>query len=181
MSQNPYKAYSQANHTVAKTRQVVMLYDGVIRTLKQAKEAMEENRIEDRYNKLVRAAEIILGLQMSLDFEQGQEAAQALYDFYASIDSRIMQLHRGNFPDECQRVIDDVREMRDVWDKIDQGIVNDDGNRLMQSAGSDASTAVQGVSQMLPQDMGNQSQPSGASTDPSGDNLPDSSNVAVSV
>ena len=37
-----YKAYSRANHTVSKTRQVVMLYDGAIRFMQQAAEAMEK-------------------------------------------------------------------------------------------------------------------------------------------
>lgn len=127
-AKNPYQAYTQANHTVAKTRQVVMLYDGVIRNLQQAREAMEANRIEERYNKLVRASEIIMGLQMSLDFDQGQEAAQVLYEFYSSIDSRIMQLHRTGSREACDTIIDDIRQMRDIWNKIDKGEVAADGS-----------------------------------------------------
>lgn len=121
---NPYQAYRSATHTVSKTRQVVMLYEGVLRNLKQAREAIVEKRIEDRYNKLMRASEILLGLQMSLDFSQGEEAAQALYDFYASLDSRIMQLHRSQDLDACDRIIEDVRIMHDVWKRIDQGEVD---------------------------------------------------------
>lgn len=117
---NSYQAYSRANHTVAKTRQVVMLYDGIIRNLQQAREAMKEKRIEDRFHKLVRASEIIAGLQMSLDFESGAEAAQVLYDFYSSADARIMQLHRTNDAEACEVLIEEVKQMRELWNKIDQ-------------------------------------------------------------
>lgn len=140
-TQNPYKAYSQASHTVPKTRQVVMLYDGMIRNLKQAMEAMRENRIEDRYHKLVRVSEILLGLQMSLDFDQGQEAAQVLYDFYSYTDTRIMQLHRTNDLSACQQIIDDIREMRDIWNRIDKGEIDAAGQ-----------VSAQGTGQLLKQD-----------------------------
>ncbi|MCI5050174.1 MAG: flagellar export chaperone FliS [Rickettsiales bacterium] len=118
---NPYKAYTKANHTVPKTKQVVMLYDGIIRNLKQAAEAMQNNQIEVRFNKLVRASEIMMGLQSSLDFESGGNAARVLYDFYSTMDNRVMHLHKTNDVEECGRIVDEVREMRDMWAKIDSG------------------------------------------------------------
>lgn len=121
MQKNPYKAYNQASHTVAKTRQVVMLYDGVIRNLQQAGEAMKQNQIEERYKKLVRASEIIIGLQSSLDFENGESAARILYDFYSSIDSRMLTLHRTNDVTLCNTLIEELKEVREMWDKIDRG------------------------------------------------------------
>jgi flagellar protein FliS len=119
--QTVYKAYSRANHTVAKTRQVVMLYDGAIRFLKQAREDMVERRIESRFNKLMRVGEIIMGLQSSLDFDNGGDTAKVLYAFYSNIDMRVLSLHRSNDVEECDRIILELKEMRDVWDKIDRG------------------------------------------------------------
>ncbi len=121
------KAYHRASHTVAKTRQVVMLYDGMIRFLKQARDCMENKDIEGRYNKLVKAGEIIMGLQSSLDFDNGGEAARVLYGFYSSIDMRIISLHRTNDIPDCDRVIADLKEMRDVWNRIDKGLPENDG------------------------------------------------------
>ena len=118
---NQYQAYHKATHTVSKTRQVVMLYQGILRNLQQAKEAIVQKDIPERYNKLTRASEIVVGLQMSLDFNSGEEAAQALYDFYALLDSRIMQLHRTQSLEECDALIEEVRSMHDVWQGIDQG------------------------------------------------------------
>tara|TARA_B100001123_G_scaffold430776_1_gene551296 strand:+ start:2451 stop:2846 length:396 start_codon:yes stop_codon:yes gene_type:complete len=118
---NPYAAYSTATQTVAKTRQVVMLYDGIIRNLRQAVEAIEAKDYETRYNRLHKASEITIGLQMSLDFDSGGKTAQTLYDFYAYVDATLMRLQRTNNVEECQALIEEVKKMRDVWDEIDRG------------------------------------------------------------
>lgn len=116
----PYKAYQQANHTVAKTRQVVMLYDGAIRFLQQAAEAMEQGQIETRYHKLTKATDVLGALQACLDFEAGGTAAQVLHDFYSAIESKIHSLHRGAERKLCLEIIDELKQMRDAWDKIDR-------------------------------------------------------------
>jgi flagellar protein FliS len=118
---NPYKAYSRATHTVAKTRQVVMLYDGAIRFVQQAKIGMESKDINERYEKLVKAGDIITGLQSCLDFENGRETAQTLHDFYEAIGIRILMLHRSTVPAEWDAVVRDLKKMRDTWNSIDQG------------------------------------------------------------
>lgn len=118
---HPIKAYTRATHTVAKTRQVVMLYDGMIRFLNQAAEAMEKGAVEERFQKLTRASDVLSGLQGSLDFNAGGQTAQVLYDFYASLDMRITGLHRQPDVAVCQQVVRELKEMRDVWDGIDRG------------------------------------------------------------
>lgn len=131
MQYSSIKAYSRAAHTVAKTRQVVMLYDGAIRFLMQASDAMAQNAIEARYLKLTRVSEILSGLQNSLDFEAGAQTAQVLFDFYSSIDARVMTLHRQPSVEACQQIIKELRDMRDVWDQIDRA---QDGTPAMPPA-----------------------------------------------
>lgn len=120
MQKNKYQAYAVATQTVAKTKQIVILYDGVIRLVQQAKEAIRENRIEDRYHLLVKATDIVTGLQGCLDFETGGQVARVLYDFYSMIDNRIFSIHRSNSMDTCDEVTASLRQMRDVWHEIDQ-------------------------------------------------------------
>ncbi len=115
-----YQAYQAANQTVSKTRQIVMLYDGMIRFLRQTCEAMQEQRIEERYQLLVKVSNIVVGLQGCLDFEQSHEVATSLYDYYNSVDGRIMALHRSNSVEDCQALIDDLKVMRDLWKNIDE-------------------------------------------------------------
>ena len=121
MSQKQYQAYAAAMQTMSGTRQIVMLYDGVLRCLNQAREAMQQRKIEVRYNNLKRAAEIVFGLQSCLNFESGAEVAKVLYGFYASIDARIFSLHRSNDVAACDELVTDLRRMRDVWASIDSG------------------------------------------------------------
>lgn len=134
-------AYTRATHTVAKTRQVVMLYDGAIRFMKQAAEAMEQGAIEERYNKLRRASDVIMGLQGSLDFESGRDTAQILYEFYAMIDNRIIGLHRHPDAAQCQQVIAELKSMRDVWDGIDRGAESGEASAAQPVAAEAESTA----------------------------------------
>ena len=119
MQKHKYQAYAAANHTVAKTQQILMIYDGIIRMMSQAKEAIRETRIEDRYNLLAKASSIIHGLQGCLDFENGKEIASILYSFYSSIDSRIFSIHRSNSIESCDEVINDLKKMRDAWQVVD--------------------------------------------------------------
>lgn len=115
-----YQAYSLATRTVAKTRQVVMLYDGAIRFLQQAGVAITEKRIEERFKLLQRASEIIVGLQSSIDFDTGGEVAHTLHRFYSGISMRILSV---NFEKDgagiCTEIIAELKQMRDIWDSID--------------------------------------------------------------
>jgi flagellar secretion chaperone FliS len=120
MHQEVYKAYHRATHTVAKTRQIVMLYDGILRNLKHAKDAMESGDVMTRFQKLVRAGDIIMGLQSSLDFEMGGDVARILYDFYSTIDARILSTLNSNNPELIEQTIQEIRDMRDVWAQIDK-------------------------------------------------------------
>lgn len=120
MQKNQYQAYSTATQTMPRTKQIVMLYDGVIRFVQQAKEAIREKRIEDRYKVLTKATEVIIGLQSCLDFEQGGDVARTLFSFYSMIENRILAIHRTNSLETCDEVITEMKKMRDVWHEIDQ-------------------------------------------------------------
>lgn len=143
---NPYQqqlgAYQSAAQTVNKSRQVVMLYDGMIRFLSQAKEAMQHKRIEDRFNLLTKASNIIQGLQNSLDFEQGGDVAETLYDYYASVDGRIMALHTSNSKADCEELICDLKQMRDAWSAIDQGTAADNSHQAVDYQAEAAGVAA---------------------------------------
>ncbi len=115
-----YRAYATASATVGKTRQIVMLYDGVMRMIKKAVEAIGQEDWETRYNMLAKASDVILGLQNSLDYENGGELAQLLHDYYSSIDARLFAVHRSNDVAVCESILKELNMMRNVWDEIDK-------------------------------------------------------------
>lgn len=118
-----YRAYLKATGTVAKTRQVVMLYDAAIRHLKQTSEAISQKRIEDRYKLTVKATEIISALQSSIDFENGGKLAGILHGFYTGMFRRIVGLNfikdAGESENQCNTIIEELKQMRQTWDTID--------------------------------------------------------------
>ena len=142
--QHKYRLYHAANQTAPKTKQIVLIYDGVIRLLQQSKDAIREKRIEDRFKLLTRAADIITGLQCCLDFEKGGDVARVLQQFYANIHGRIFSLHRSNDLTECDAIISELKEMRDAWDEIDRNTASGDVAALPVDV-SDTSSSSQTV------------------------------------
>src|SRR3546814_10409876 len=55
---------------------VVLLYDGMIKEVGKAKAAIQEGRIEDRFNATQKACKILLGLQSHLDFRSEEHTSE---------------------------------------------------------------------------------------------------------
>ncbi len=117
--QQPYANYQHASYmALPKTRQVIMLYEGAIRSVQQAKQAVEQRDIEGRYNAITKACEIINGLQLCLDFDQGGEVAQLLYDYYAGIDMRLMSVQFSEDISLLELCIKHLTMMKDAWEDV---------------------------------------------------------------
>jgi flagellar protein FliS len=119
------QAYKTASHMVRKTKQVVMLYEGAIRSVQQAKQAIIDNDIQDRYNLLTKSCDIINGLQLSLDMKNGGEVSELLYDYYSGLDMRLMSIHETNSAEMCDACVRHLKMMKDAWEEIDSNIDND--------------------------------------------------------
>ncbi|MBN8828573.1 MAG: flagellar export chaperone FliS [Sphingobacteriia bacterium] len=125
-----FNAYLNAQTTVNKVQQVIMLYNGIIKHITKVKEAIAENDIQSRYNFLDKAAAIILGLQTSLDFDKGGEVSKLLDNYYYSIYMRIMSIHNTNSIEMCDQIIKELKMMKESWEDIDKSVygvsINDD-------------------------------------------------------
>jgi flagellar secretion chaperone FliS len=111
-------AYRQ-NAVLAATpaQQVVMLYDGARRFLRQSAIAMRGGEVERAHNVLRRAELIIAHLDGTLDFEQGQLPTRlhAIYQFCTT------HLNRGRMdqdPAKLEQVSELLGELRDAWAQI---------------------------------------------------------------
>lgn len=114
-AQNANSAYSQASKTVSPLRAIVMLYDGIIQATGQARLAIEEERIEDRFTATQKACKIVLGLQANLDFDQGGDVSVTLDQFYHRVFRELQQINFANSVDACDLVTALVTEVRDSW------------------------------------------------------------------
>lgn len=129
---NAYKAVTYREES--KTMQVVMLYEGILRFVRQAREAIEKGDIEARYNSLTKACEIINGLQISLDFKEGGDIAQLLYDYYAGLDQRLSHLHFQQDLALCDVCISHLTMMKEAWEDVHK---NTEDKRSSGGSGDD--------------------------------------------
>ncbi len=108
-------AYGQAAQTIPPLRQIVMLYEGAILRLQEARQAILDDRIEDRHRAVSKAAAIVDALHGCLDFEAGGEVATHLDRFYTYVSFRIRQIDIANDVSICDELIARLGEMRGSW------------------------------------------------------------------
>ena len=108
-------AYGRAAQTIPPVRQVVMLYDGALRRLREARQAILEGRIEDRFLAVQKASAIIDGLHACLDFEHGGDVAPLLDRTYGYIGLRLQQINARQDPAICDELIAHLNELRQAW------------------------------------------------------------------
>ena len=101
--------------TASSVQVVVLLYDGVIQSLKLAQEGIEVNNMKDKARFLDRALSVVNELSASLDMEQGGAIATDLRRLYEYVQYELTQsnLHhdsaRLNGPIRCLGVV------REAW------------------------------------------------------------------
>ena len=109
----------QAGTAYADSVQLIqMLFDGLIDSLAAAEGQIERNEIQAKGESLSRATRIVLGLQGSLDAEQGGEIAANLADLYDYCTRRLMHANLKNDVEAVQEVKRLIGEIRDAWSQV---------------------------------------------------------------
>ena len=111
-------AYQAARETMSPAQIIILLYEGAIRKLIEAKDAIAEKRIEDRFNAVTKAHAIIGGLHSQLDFDAGGEVARTLDTFYTHVSNRMMAINLKNDPAICDELIGQLKQMHASWVQV---------------------------------------------------------------
>jgi flagellar secretion chaperone FliS len=139
-------AYREADvRSASPVRLVVLLCDQMIEDLRQAAQALEQNDIERRTNRINHAILVIGHLQSALDFANGGKVAQDLDNFYNVLRQNLMQAQF--FPSEAglSQLIVDVLAVREAWievDRAEQPLATSAAATVPSSAGGSESEAV---------------------------------------
>jgi flagellar protein FliS len=96
----------------------IALYDGIIRFMHNAIEAVERNDADQRRAAVKRAMDIVVHLQATLDKDVGGEPAKALEEFYVAMFALMLQGSQANSRQKFEEVIGNVRNVRDAWKQI---------------------------------------------------------------
>src|ERR1039458_5985638 len=97
---------------------VVALYDGIIRFLYMAADAVERRDEAARRTAVKRAMDIIIHLQARLRMDVGGRPAQSLSEFYAAIFAQILQASQSVSRAKFEHAIECVRNVRDAWREV---------------------------------------------------------------
>lgn len=97
---------------------VVALYDGMIRFLYSAAEAVDRHDESARRTAVKRALDIVIHLQARLRMDIGGNPAQALSEFYASIFAQIMQASQAASRQKFEHTVECIRNVRDAWKQV---------------------------------------------------------------
>jgi flagellar protein FliS len=98
-----------------------MLYDGAARRIGQARTAILERRVEDRYRHVMRAHAIVSSLQDVLDLERGGDVARLLDQLYGYVLHRLVQINLRDDAAICDELIARLGEVRSSWARIALG------------------------------------------------------------
>ncbi|MHB8172075.1 MAG: flagellar export chaperone FliS [Thermincolia bacterium] len=114
MQTNHYVQYQQVSvQTASPEKLLIMLYDGAIKFLNQAKEAMANNDIKETNRLLGRTHDIIAELIDTLKMDY--EIAHNLYSIYDYINRRLVEANARRDSTIIDGVIKQLSELRESW------------------------------------------------------------------
>jgi flagellar protein FliS len=97
---------------------VVLLYDGALKHVVAAREAIRANDLRARRDHLSRTLAIVSELQSTLDVEKGGDIARSLDSLYTYITGRVLDVNLkkdATALDEVERLLGSLRE---AWAQI---------------------------------------------------------------
>ena len=97
---------------------VVMLYDGALRFLEQAADAMDRRDMPAKAEAMSRAFAIIAELQNTLNVRDGGELARQLDELYAHMHERLVDANIQRSSAPIRDVINLLRPLRDAWSQV---------------------------------------------------------------
>lgn len=112
---NPYSAYRQTSvATATPEKLLLMLYDGAIRFLHQARIAIEQQDLESTNKWLGKLQDIFVELNASLDIDQGEIALnmRKLYEFY---QNEVIMANVEKNVERLQPVEEFLKLFRETW------------------------------------------------------------------
>jgi flagellar secretion chaperone FliS len=97
---------------------VVMLYDGAIRFVTEARDAIPRKDVRARTNGVSRALAIVAELQQTLNMQEGGEVARELDRLYTYMSARLLDVTAKADQGAADEVLKLLRTLREGWSQI---------------------------------------------------------------
>lgn len=128
---NPYAQYRRtAVQTAPRGTLILMLYDGAIKQLHSAKQAMTRRDAAAANQALQRAQAIVTELMVTLNYDAG-DIARNLYRLYEYYNYRLVQANIKKDPAIVEEVLGHLQDLRQAWEQA----VRQAGNPAVSGGG----------------------------------------------
>ncbi len=114
---NPYNKYIkqyQANNvnTATPEKLMIMLFDGALQFLQKAKNAINENNLQERAKNIDGARKIIRELMRTIDLENGNDVSKQLFRLYNRMAMNLIKANVQRNVSKIDEVITDITNIR---------------------------------------------------------------------
>ena len=117
LAKQGYAAYANNKVTTATPADLIlMLYEGAIKFCNIAIVAIENKDIEKAHNNLIKAQNIILEFQASLDYKYA--TAKDFNEVYTYLLARLRDANYKKDVEIIEEVLKHLRTMRDTWKEV---------------------------------------------------------------
>jgi flagellar protein FliS len=117
MPASAYRSYQQNSVLTATPGELtLMLYNGCIKFIRQAKLAMSNQNIEKKNTYIQKAQNIIRELMVTLD--QKQDVSKSMIQMYDYMNRRLIEANIKNDAEILDEVEGFVAEFRDTWKQV---------------------------------------------------------------
>jgi len=114
-----YNAYKQNSVTTASPGELtLMLYNGCLKFLTRAKEAIEQKNLQEKNTNIQKAQAIIKELMVTL--KQDQPITQQMLPLYDYMNRRLIEANINNDTAIIDEVVELTTEFRDTWKQVIQ-------------------------------------------------------------
>jgi flagellar protein FliS len=97
---------------------VVMLYDGLLRFLGDAGEAIDKGQLAAKRDSISKALAVLSELQSTLNMEQGGDVATSLDALYTYVNGRLLEASMQNNRTPLDESAQLLRTLREAWADI---------------------------------------------------------------
>lgn len=112
---NLYDQYkATAVQTAKPGKLLLMLYDGLLLALKQAKQNIEDGALSEAHRQLIKAQDIVTELMCTLNMEY--DIAKNLYQLYDYFKRRLIEANVRKDAGIVEEVLSFIKELRDAWE-----------------------------------------------------------------
>jgi len=109
-----------AVQTASPLQLIVMLYDGAVRFMNQAVEAMGNRDLPNQNLYLQKTQAILSELMSSLDLERGGEIATNLFSLYSFCYDELVIANLKDSPQHVQNAIKVIADLRESWAELER-------------------------------------------------------------